>query len=265
VGEGARLIYGISDLHLFLEGGEGGNLPGGLAFRAIPPELIGNWRAEVWSHDWVLIPGDISDSRSEEGIRADYELLDRLPGKKVLSPGNHDGEPWQNQEAIERFCDDFASLRPITSGATRLAASEDGPGLVVAATQGACAPVDDWFGGERHELGPADPGLRFRLELANLKQALAEAKQIAGADDRLVVQIHYPPFVNFTRPGPFSELIEGAGTDLCVYGHLHEEDESGFEGSRAGVSYRIVSAPRLGMWPLRLGELSARGVRWAWK
>lgn len=263
MGEGPFLIYGISDLHFFLEGGLGGNLPGGLIFRAIPPGLIRRWREEVWGHDRVLVPGDISDSSSEEGIQADYRLLDRLPGEKVLSPGNHDAGPWRSQNEIERFCKQFSSLTAITAGAIRLTAQPEAPGLVVAASGGACAPGDAWFGGEPSELGPADPGLRFRLELTNLKYALAEATRIAQPTDRLAVQIHYPPFVNLTRSGPFSELIEAAGADLCIYGHLHQESESGFEGQRNGVRYRIVAAPRLGMRPLRLGDLTARGVRWA--
>jgi predicted phosphohydrolase len=262
VGEGSFLIYGISDLHFFLEGGAGGNLPGGLIFRAIPPGLIRRWREEVWGHDSVLIPGDISDSSTGAGIQADYEMLDRLPGRKVLSPGNHDSGPWRSQEEIDRFCAPFPSLTAITAGVLRLAAQPDAPGLVVAAAPGSCAPGDAWFADEPSELGPDDPSLRFRVELGNLKHALAEAERIAQPTDRLVVQIHYPPFVNLTRPGPFSDLIEAAGADLCLYGHLHRESESGFEGQRNGVRYRIVSAPRLQMCPLRLGELTKAGVRW---
>jgi uncharacterized protein len=262
VGEGASLIYGISDLHFFLEGGAGGNLPGGMIFRAVPPELIKNWREEAWGHDQVLVPGDISDAKSCSGMQADYKLLDRLPGQKILSPGNHDSGPWRIQREIEQFCQPFSSLKPIRAGATRIAAKPGAPGLVVAASQGSCSPGDDWFGGELNELGPADPNLRFQVELANLEHSLAAAERIAEPGDRLAVQIHYPPFVNFTEPSPFSDLIEAAGADLCLYGHLHQESESGFEGERNGVHYRIVAAPRIGQRPLRLGDLSSNGVRW---
>lgn len=258
-------LYATSDLHLFAEGGSG-RLPGGLVFEAVPAGLVNHWNEQVETGSSVLIPGDISDSLSpQSGLEADYKVLDRLPGQKVLSPGNHDSAKiWRSQEQIEKFCSRFDSLRPLTSGrAIRLTKDPSAPGVVVAAVMGAAAPGDSWFGDEPHELGPDSPKLRYQLELANLEQALAEAKRIARLSDSLIVQLHYPPWVNFTRPGAFSDRIETAGAAVCIYGHLHQESESGFEGEHGGTEYRIVAAPRLDMRPLLLGELTDHGVIWS--
>ena len=49
-----------------------------------------NWRALVRENDTVIIPGDISWELSLEGAAADFHFIDRLPGKKIISKGNHD-------------------------------------------------------------------------------------------------------------------------------------------------------------------------------
>jgi uncharacterized protein len=256
-------LYAISDLHFFTEGGVG-RLPGGLVFQPIPPGLVKGWYEQVEEDAWVLIPGDISDSAPQGGMQADYQFLDELPGRKLISPGNHDGGPWRSQERIENFCRRFRSLTPLTSGhVTRLALKPDSPGLVIAAVMGGVAPGDRWFGGEPHELGPDSAKLRYQLELGRLDQALTRAREIRQAADDLLVQIHYPPWVNLRRPGAFSERIEAAGAAVCIYGHLHQETGSGFEGEQGGTQYRIVAAPRLGMVPLELGEFTESGVLWS--
>ena len=57
------------------------------------------WRAVVRSEDLVLLPGDISMAVNHRDLQPDLAWLDRLPGTKVLSPGNHD-RWWNNVKAI---------------------------------------------------------------------------------------------------------------------------------------------------------------------
>ena len=47
--------------------------------------------------DLVLIPGDLSMARNHRDLQPDLAWLDRLPGIKVVSPGNHD--QWWNGAA----------------------------------------------------------------------------------------------------------------------------------------------------------------------
>ncbi|MGN1345608.1 MAG: metallophosphoesterase, partial [Eubacteriales bacterium] len=48
------------------------------------------WRALVTDGDTVMVPGDISWAMKLEEVQEDLCFLDRLPGKKILSRGNHD-------------------------------------------------------------------------------------------------------------------------------------------------------------------------------
>src|SRR5438270_11359787 len=48
------------------------------------------WRAAVAPDDVVLLPGDLSAARNHRDLQPDLAWLDRLPGRKILAPGNHD-------------------------------------------------------------------------------------------------------------------------------------------------------------------------------
>ena len=57
------------------------------------------WRAAVCPGDLVLLPGDLSMARNHRELQPDLAWLDRLPGTKVLAPGNHD-RWWNGVEKI---------------------------------------------------------------------------------------------------------------------------------------------------------------------
>lgn len=48
-----------------------------------------NWLNTVTEEDTVLIPGDISWALKLEQAKYDFGWIDQLPGRKVMSPGNH--------------------------------------------------------------------------------------------------------------------------------------------------------------------------------
>lgn len=53
-------------------------------------KIIRSWQKSVSDDDLVLIPGDISWAIKLEDAVKDLEIIDNLPGKKVLIRGNHD-------------------------------------------------------------------------------------------------------------------------------------------------------------------------------
>ena len=71
--------------------------------------------------------------------------------------------------------------------------------------------------------------------------------------DRAVVMLHFPPLWRNRLDTPFSKLLSAAGVELCVFGHLHGEDQSvAFEGRHAGVLYRLVACDRLAFAPVEV-------------
>ena len=64
-----------------------------------------NWRERVSDDDTVVIPGDISWAMSLPGALSDFKFIDSLPGKKIISKGNHDYW-WSTMAKAEKFFDD---------------------------------------------------------------------------------------------------------------------------------------------------------------
>ena len=91
-------VWAISDLHLsFARPDRRERYAARWRDHAVKIEQ--NWRDVVRSGDLVLIPGDISMARNHRDLQLDLTWLDRLPGTKVLAPGNHD-QWWNGVESV---------------------------------------------------------------------------------------------------------------------------------------------------------------------
>jgi predicted phosphohydrolase len=194
------------------------------------------WRAVVRPDDLVLLPGDLSMARNHRDVQPDLAWLDRLPGTKILSSGNHDTW-WNNVEAIRPM------LRQsmLAVGGDAIATH----GAVICGTLGAPVPPDE-----------PDPNAQAASdgELAALDRALAQAATLRTGDEPLYVLWHYPPFDQHRRPGPCIPRFEAAGVTACVYGHLHIQGQWSLavQGTIRGIRYHCVAADAIGFRPLRI-------------
>ena len=224
-------IWGIADLHLSQAQPESrGRFAG--RWRDHAAKLAQNWIQTVARDDLVLLPGDLSMARNHRDLQPDLEWLERLPGTKVLSPGNHDGW-WNRLERIEPM------LRP-TERAVQGSALGIG-GVVVCGARGCSA-----------EPG-VDPDLE-RAELAALDSALAQGSSLRRPGQPLYVLWHFPPFDRLGQPGPAVERLTRAEATCCVFGHLHQLGQwaSVVQGVHDGVRYACVAADAVGFRPIRL-------------
>jgi predicted phosphohydrolase len=227
-------IWGIADLHLSFARPDRRER---YAARWLDhaSRIESEWRAVVRPEDLVLIPGDISMAVKHRDLQPDLAWIDRLPGTKVLSPGNHD-RWWNSTEAIRKM------LRRTT-----LAVSGDAVrthGVIVCGARGA-PPVE-----------PSTPeAVRISdLELESLDRSLAMAAELQVEEEPVFVLWHYPPFDQNRRPGACVSRFERAGVSACLYGHLHAEGQwsSAVQGTVGGVRYHCVAADAVGFRPLRL-------------
>jgi uncharacterized protein len=228
-------VWAIADLHLSLARPDRRERYAA-RWRDHAANIECEWRKTVAVDDLVLIPGDISMARNHGDLQPDLAWIDRLPGTKVLSPGNHDVW-WNGAEKI----------RPMLRR-TMLAVGGDALdalGAVVCGTRGTPAPSED----------PTPEQLAESYqELAALDAALASAAAIRQPGQPLYVLWHYPPFDQHKRPGPCVARFEGAGVTACVYGHLHAIGQwsSAVQGVVNGVRYACVAADAIGFRPLRI-------------
>ncbi len=232
----AMNVWAISDLHLSFARPDRRERFAA-RWRDHAARIEEHWRARVGAGDLVLVPGDISMARNHRDLQDDLVWLDRLPGTKVLSPGNHD-QWWNGVEHIRPMLRD--SLRAVDGDALSVQR------VVVCGAAGAPAANE-------REPGAGSKGLELGLE--SLQRALEAARRLRVLPETpLYVLWHYPPFDAHGVPGPCVEMLEEAKATACVYGHLHSQREwsAAVHGLRRGVRYYCVAADAIGFCPLRI-------------
>src|SRR5205823_4273719 len=89
-------VFGISDLHLSFASNKPMDRFGDIWIRHWE-KIERNWRDRVGTDDLVLVAGDHSWGLKLEDALPDLKFIASLPGRKVLSKGNHD--LWWNSMA----------------------------------------------------------------------------------------------------------------------------------------------------------------------
>ena len=231
-------VWAIADLHLSFARDDPRERFAG-RWRDHAATIAREWRSVVRPEDVVLLPGDVSMARNHREVQPDLAWLDRLPGVKVISPGNHDG--WWNGAA---------KVRPMLRKTIRAVEGDalDLGGVIVCGARGAAVPDEEDAAGKT----------AIGREAASLSRALDAAVALKGQRDSPILAMwHFPPFGSRGNPGPAVAMLEGSGALVCVYGHLHTEAQwaSAVQGEHGGVTYRCVAADAIGFRPLRILRL----------
>jgi predicted phosphohydrolase len=212
------MIYAISDLHFM----EPRTAVCGSAWRGRVQNFRKHWLNTVAESDLVILAGDMIASSSPSSAAVALRWLDRLPGKKLLLPGNHDR--W------------WPAALPKT-----IASLSKG----VYIHENICVTgVVGWFC--PGSLGCADPaGMRvYQREAARLSRRLKTASGLNP--EAIIVATHYPPFNALRAESGFTKAMSEHKVRLCVYGHLHGRAlRRALNGSLGGVEYRCVSSEGL--------------------
>lgn len=207
-----------------------------------PERIAAAWRSRVADDDTVLIAGDVSWAMKLNDALVDLQWIDALPGRKVISRGNHDY--WWSSDRTRRV---RRSLPP--SIAIVEAEALDIGSAVVCGTRGWTAPETPGF-------QESNDRAYFERELGRLDTALAAAAKLAAGRKPIIVMIHFPPFIS-GRPTAFAGRIAAAGAAACIYGHLHRPEDwgSATQGMVDGVFYQLTACDYLGF-----GPVAVRGI-----
>jgi predicted phosphohydrolase len=230
-------VYAISDMHLALSVDKPMDIFGG-RWENYMEKLKTMWQMTVSEHDYVVIPGDISWATYLEQAFEDFKFIEQLPGRKIISKGNHDYW-WTTASKLKRFLDssDFHTISFMHNNSFRMGKT------LLCGTRGWKSPGDDDFSLEDRKI--------YNRELQRLELSLKTAA--TGEDDTVMVAMHYPPFNSRRETGQFVEIMTRYNVKLCIYGHLHSESfKSAVEGNVGGIEFRLVSADYLSFKPLKL-------------
>ncbi|MBE7028224.1 MAG: serine/threonine protein phosphatase [Ruminococcaceae bacterium] len=223
-------IFAISDLHL----GFSVNKPMdifGSRWENYTSVLKQNWTNSVCDDDIVLMPGDTSWGTYLKDSLEDFRFIDKLPGKKIITKGNHDYW-WETLTKMNLFLKEN-NLKTIQFLHNSAILYEN---TAICGTKG-----------YPDNLTKADDERLFQRELFRLGLSLDEARKLSP--EKIIVMLHYPPDIH----SEFAGIMKEKGVDFCIYGHLHAQSiKNAFTGTSKGIKYELVSCDRLNFNPVRI-------------
>ncbi len=198
------------------------------------------WRTCVTTADIVLLPGDVSWAHSPQSVRPDVEWLAALPGRKVLARGNHDYW-WKHLSQVRQVMPD--GIYAVQGSCLAL------DGVLICGTMGHIAPNDPYYQTRKYR--------SYQRELCWLKKSLEQARHKRRDGEPIILMMHYPPYTSDGQPSGFTEVIRRYSPEVCVYGHLHLEQEWAVAADRLinGTRYHLVACDYLDMTPRRVWPL----------
>lgn len=230
-------IFAISDLHLALSVDKPMDIFGA-RWSNYMERLEENWKSTIGENDYVLIPGDISWATYLDQAYEDFKFINGLPGKKIISKGNHDYW-WTTKSKLDKFIieNGFSSIQFMHNNSYAV------EGNAVCGTRGWTMPGEEGFNAEDAKI--------YQRELQRLELSLKNAVLPEGGS--LIAAMHFPVFNSKGVFSGFLDIMQKYNVKLCIYGHLHgEAHRNAVEGFVNGIGFRLVAADHLAFKPLRI-------------
>lgn len=187
-----------------------------------------NWTETVRDEDLVIVAGDVSWGLKLAEALPDLEWIDKLPGHKIITKGNHDLW-WSGITRLNKMFDKTKFLQNKACLFDK---------VLIAGTRGWVCPGSPEFSEDDKRI--------YRREIGRLELSIKDALEIEKRGSEIVHKIgvlHYPPTNDSYQDSDFTKIFSSWGADQVVYGHLHgtKNYKKGFRGLRDGVDYKLVS------------------------
>lgn len=197
-------------------------------------KIIANWKREVSEEDTVLLPGDISWGMRLFDAAVDLDVIDSLPGKKILLSGNHDYW-WKSSSKLSG---QYPKMKFLKNDTTTY---ED---FFICGTRGWNCPNGVSFTPQDEKIYQREQ-LRLRLSLDSAMKKGAK---------KIIAMLHFPPTNEKHEPSAFTEILAEYPVHMVVYGHLHgtEIHKLGLQGEYNGITYHLVASDYLSFCPKRI-------------
>jgi predicted phosphohydrolase len=226
-------LYAIGDLHLSLETNKPMDAFGGKWENYI--EKIETGFSHLSDTDVCVICGDITWGMTIEECLADFQFIDKLPGKKIILKGNHDYW-WTTATKAMKFFE--------KNGITTIAILNNNcyfyENTAICGTRG-------WFYEETVH-GAHDKKIMNR-EVQRLRTSL----EAAGDVEERICFFHYPPRFNNYVCHTLIQTMVDFGVKQCFYGHIHSYGHKlAVQGVVEGIEYSMVSADYVDFTPVKI-------------
>ena len=235
-------IYALADLHLALSNPEKSMDVFGSRWEGYIDRIRDNWTNTVTGADTVLIPGDISWATYIDKACEDFRFISELPGRKLLSRGNHDFW-WTTMKKMEEFFESsgFNNLQFVRTNVV------EAEGCLISGTRG-------WMIESKDSLDGSDNRKIYEREKLRIQMCVDKLNEAdPGHLKTRLLMIHYPPITAKQEFTEFAQLISDGKVDICVYGHLHgKAHKKAFEGDFGGTKFICSSADYVEFCPVRV-------------
>lgn len=224
-------VYVIGDLHLSFGTDKPMDIFGD-NWESHAEKIKQNWLEKVKEDDTVILPGDFSWATYLEETYNDFEFLNSLPGRKILTKGNHDYW-WTTLTQMNKYIkeNNFKNIEFLYNNSYLI---ED---KIFVGTRG-------WMTNNRNQ----ENTKILKREVARLKLSLDNGVNTYGKDKEIYCFIHFPPFYKDDVEDSlnFIKLLKEYNVKKCFYGHLHAEShKEAIEGLIDGIEYKLISSDYL--------------------
>lgn len=228
-------VFVISDLHL----SHGTDKPMdvfGAKWNNHTERLRENWISLVDNDDTVVIPGDVSWGMKTKDASQDFLFLESLPGKKIISKGNHDYW-WQTMKKLNSFISDLG-IKSISFLHNNAYVCED---FIICGTRG-------WFIDTEYK--PEDEKIVNR-EAERLKTSLNAGKELQenNPEKEIICFLHYPPSYGRIECKKIADVLREYKIKRCFYGHLHTVSPEKLTHRLGNAQLKLIAADWLNFTP----------------
>lgn len=223
-------IYVIGDLHLSFSTDKPMDIFG---WGNHAEKIKNNWVEKVKAEDTVILPGDFSWATYLQDTYKDFEYLNSLPGKKIMSKGNHDYW-WTTITSMKKYLkeNNFKNIDFLYNNSYLV---ED---KIITGTRGW---TNNWQSEENRKI--------LKRENNRLKLSIEDGIKEFGENKEIIVFIHYPPFFKEStvlEEIDFIKTMKKYNVKKCFYAHLHSDShKEAVEGTIEGIEFKLVSSDYL--------------------
>lgn len=192
------------------------------------------WRETVGDGDTVVVAGDISWAMTPSELGPDFDFIESLPGKKILSKGNHDYW-WQTMTKLDAFVAE-RGYKTISFLHNNAYVVDD---FIICGSRG-------WYNEDKPKLlRGADSAKIIAREVERIKHSVEYGRALSEKDGRereLLMFLHFPAiFTGYMCDEIIMELYR-AGVKRCYYGHIHGNYDAPAVIRYADIDFHLISA-----------------------
>ncbi|MCR4855947.1 MAG: metallophosphoesterase [Erysipelotrichaceae bacterium] len=244
-------LYAIGDLHLHYQSQL--KAPGQLndpVWKGHEKRFRRNCLNMVFDDDTLVLVGDHSWGRKLAECEKDFQYIRDLPGRKILTRGNHDmfWDVPKTKMLNELYQPDLYFLQD------NYEVYKD---YAIIATKGHTFEGPYYLDGSRRIIGYDEEAFEHSKKLVERELLrLRKSFELAKADgfSKFIVFLHYPPTNIMEDRSGFTDMCEGYGAKKVIYAHCHDQTRfhDSLQGNVRGIDYQLVSGDYLNWKPAKI-------------